>query len=136
MHGINAALRDEVSKHLAEGYDLCEKVGLPTPPESERYIASDESLSAYQGEHAASLAIACQCFWLFRKLHSIAEENPVYATLMGDYFFSIFSKNLIPLDSVALNDEFARLLSKDVEQPTGIEGYINFVRNLPAVLRT
>jgi len=132
----DAALRDEVLGQLAEGYDLWENVDLPTMPVSERYIVSDESLSVYNGEHAASLAVACQCFWLFRKLHRSTDENPIYATLLGDYFFTVFSRNLIPLDSVALNDEFARLLSADVEQQIGIESYKNFVRNLPAVLRT
>jgi len=134
--GKDAALRAEVLGHLAEGYGLWDGLDIPTPPVSERYILSDESLSAYQGEHASCLAVACQCFWLFRTLHRMTDEDPVYATLMGDYFFSVFSKNLIPLDSVALNDAFARLLSSDVEQPTGIESYKEFVRNLPAVLGT
>ena len=130
------SLRDEVSRHLAEGYGLWETVGLDVLPETERYIISDELLSVFQQEHAACLAVACQCFWLFRMLHRLTEEDPVYATLMGDYFFSVFSKNLIPLDSVALNDVFARLLSNDIEQPVGIESYLIFVRNLPAVIRT
>ena len=126
--------RDEISQHLAEGYHLWESVGLTELPESERFVISDTLLSAYQGENAASLATACQCFWLFRKLHGMAERNPVHATLLGDYFFSVFSKNLIPLDSVALNGEFARLLASDTQTPVAIDAFMEFVRNLPAVL--
>ena len=127
-------LRDEISRHLAEGYHLWESVGLTELPESERFMISDMLLSAYQGENAASLATACQCFWLFRKLHGMAEQDPVHATLLGDYFFSVFSKNLIPLDSVALNGEFARLLASDAQAPVGIDAFMEFVRKLPSVL--
>jgi len=135
MGGENTAFRDEVIRQLAEGYKLWESTNLPAPDESERYMIADKLLTVYQGEHAGNLAALCQCFWLFRKLHGLTEENPVYATLVGDYFFSVFSKNLIPLDSVALNGEFARLLESDVQTPVGIDGYLEFVRNLPAVLR-
>ena len=135
-YGGNEALRDGVIGHISEGYNLWEATGLPAPPISERYVISDESLSAYKGEHAVNLAVACQCFWLFRKLHGMTEENPVFATLLGDYFFSVFSKNLIPLDSVALNDEFARLLASDTQNPIGTGGFMEFVRTLPAMLRS
>ena len=136
MDGGNAALRDGVIGLVAEGYDFWETVNLPVLPISERYIISDESLSVYKGEHAVNLAVACQCFWLFRKLHGMTEENPVSATLLGDYFFSVFSKNLIPLDSVALNDEFARLLASDTQDSASLSGFMEFVRTLPAVLRS
>ena len=135
MSGEIAAFKREVKEHLDEGYRLWESTDLPAPEEPERYMISDALLAVYQGEHAGNLAALCQCFWLFRKLHGLTEENPVYATLVGDYFFSIFSKNLIPLDSVALNGEFARLLASDAQIPIGIDGYLEFVRNLPAVLR-
>ena len=130
----NSALKDEVVSHIAEGYELWKTIGLTELPASERYVISDESLSVYNGRHAVSLAVACQCFWLFRKLHGMTKEYPVYATLLGDYFFSVFSKNLIPLDSVALNDEFARLLASDTQDPVSSDGYMEFVRTLPAAL--
>jgi len=134
MDGEIAAIKEEIRRHLDEGYALLESAKLEPLPESERYMISDTLLSVYRGDNAASLATACQCFWLFRKLHGMIEQNPVHATLLGDYFFSVFSKNLIPLDSVALNGEFARLLASDAQTPVGLGGYIEFVRNLPAVL--
>ena len=128
------SIREEVAGLLAEGYALWESAGVPELAVSERYVISDALLTVYQGENAANLATLCQCFWLFRKLHCLIEENPVYATLLGDYFFSIFSKNLIPLDSVELNGEFARLLASDVLAPLGIDEYLKFIRGLPAVI--
>ena len=132
--GDNVALRIEVDNALAEGYGLWDEIGLPALPIEERCIASNESISAYYGENAASLAVACQCFWIYRRLHSMASEHPVNATLLGDYFFSVFSKNLIPLDSVALNGEFARFLACDTARPAKIDGYLEFVRNLPNIV--
>jgi len=129
-----AGLREEVREHLAEGYALWEDVGLPPLEDSERYKVSDAALAAYQGENAANLAALCQCFWLFRKLHGSIEGNPIYATLLGDYFFTVFSKNLIPLDSVALNGEFARLLASDTRKPIGSNGFLEFIGRLPAVI--
>ena|GEM_PF-2386732 len=128
------ALKEEVERQLAEGYELWEATKLPMLPGSERYAISDELLSVYQGDGSASLATACQCFWLFRKLHGMAETNPIFATLVGDYFFSVFSKNLIPLDSVALNNEFARLLSADTQTPIDTEAFIEFAKGTPDVL--
>ena len=134
MHFGSVALMDVVSGQLAEGYSLWESSKLSPPPTSERYVIADVMLSEYQGEGAANLAAACQCFWMFRSLHRLTEVDPVNATLLGDYFFSVFSKNLIPLDSVALNGEFARFLAGDVQAPVGLSGYLEFVRDLPAVL--
>jgi len=132
--GADAALREEVERQLAEGYELWEAAKLPSLSVSERYTISDELLSVYQGEGSASLATACQCFWLFRKLHGMADANPIYATLIGDYFFSVFSKSLIPLDSVALNNEFARLLSADTQTPIDTDAFLEFARGTPDVL--
>lgn len=134
IRGSAEALRDEVGSALTEGYGLWDEIGLPALPLSERYVASNESLSVYRGENAVSLAVACQCFWIYRRLHSMASEHPVNATLLGDYFFSVFSKNLIPLDSVALNGEFARFLACDTARPAKIDGYLEFVRNLPNIV--
>ena len=132
--GADAALRKEVERQLAEGYELWEAAKLPALSGSERYTISDELLSVYKGEGSASLATACQCFWLFRKLHGMAETNPIHSTLIGDYFFSVFSKNLIPLDSVALNNAFARLLSDDTQTPIDTDAFLEFARGTPDVL--
>lgn len=128
------SLREIIAGQLAEGYELWESTGIPPLPDKERYLASETSLSVYDGENAASLAVACQSFWLFRKLHGFSEEFPIHATLLGDYFFSVFSKNLIPLDSVELNGVFAKFLAGDTLEPSGIDDYLEFVRGLPAIL--
>ena len=136
MDNPGKPLREEVKFYLAEGYLIWKSTGLPKLPASERYAASDTLLSVYTGENAASLAAACQCFWLFRKLHRMVNEHHVLATLLGDYFFSIFSRNLIPVDSVKLNDEFASLLAKDTQTPIETDGYFDFIRNIPMVLKS
>ena len=134
MYADTPGLKDEVIKRLQEGYGLWESAGLPKLPGSERYFISDELLSVYRGENALHLATACQCFWLFRKLHSYTDVDPIHTTLLGDYFFSLFSKNLIPIDSVALNNEFARLLSSDTANPVDTGDFIKFVKNTPAII--
>lgn len=134
-------LRDSVNNRLAEGYRLWEESGLPLPSGRERALASEALADAYAGPNAAELAAACQCFYYFRKLHGAAEEQPAGATLLGDYFFSRFSKYLIPLDSVPLTDAFADYLKNDIRQKGAAQygrtrdtEYTAFIRGLPAVL--
>lgn len=128
-------LRTEVDKLLSEGYRLWNDSALPQLPVSERYIASDEVAAVYNGAHYAELAAACQCFYLFRKLHCMLQNYPTWATLLGDYFFSQFSKNLIPIDSVALTDSFSRYLSADTQSSFNTQEYLSFIRSLPMVLK-
>ena len=128
-------LGDDVRKLLEEGYKIWESSGMPMPPDSERYIASDALLSVYRGENAVELATACQCFRLYRRLHEMVGEYPIDATLLGDYFFSVFSKCIIPLDSVPVIDQFAVLLERDTQAAVSEEEYMSFVRGLPMVLR-
>jgi len=128
--------KENVRDILAEGYKIWASTALPALPESERYAASDSSLSVYGGEFAANLAAACQCYWLFRKLHRMVGDHPVHATLLGDYFFSLFSQNLIPVDSVELNNEFARILAEDTQKPMEMGDYLCFIGTLPMVLKS
>lgn len=130
-----AELRDLVDKMLAEGYRLWNESSIHLPPVSERYIAVDVLAAVYDGLNAAELAAACQCFFFFRILHGMVHQYPTWSTLLGDYFFSQFSKNLIPLDSVPLIDAFSGYLKKDIKSPGGVKEYIAFIRGLPAVLR-
>ena len=118
----------------AKGRMIWERSGLPPAQSDELTMISDAVLSVYRGENAECLAAACQCFWLFRKLHRLVSDHPVCATLLGDYYFSLFSKHLIPLDSAPLTDEFARLLMEDTQRPVGQADYIGFVKRLPKVL--
>lgn len=120
---------------LTEGYQLWKESGLPALPPSDRCLAVDAAVGAYTGAHAAQFAAACQCFYLFRKLHGMAETYPTWATLLGDYFFSQFSKHLIPIDSVPLIDAFSGFLASDARRQSGTETYLSFIRSLPAVIK-
>jgi hypothetical protein len=128
-------LRVSVDRILNEGYRLWNESGIQLPTASERYIAADGLSGLYDGLNAAELAAACQCFYYFRKLHGMVHKYPAWSTLLGDYFFSQFSKNLIPLDSVPLTDAFSAYLKKDVQLLGGVKEYIAFIHGLPAVLR-
>ena len=128
-------LRDRVDKMLSEGYRLWRQSGLQLPSAEERAIAADALASAYDGPHAAELAAACQSFHFFRKLHRMSQVSPTWSTLLGDYFFSQFSKYLIPLDSVRLTDTFSAYLKKDIYSPGDAPEYGAFICGLPAVLK-
>lgn len=128
--------RAEVRALLEEGYTLWNESGLPVLPQSERFLVSDVAVRAYSGEYAAKFAAACQCFYLFRSLHAMAPQYPAWATLLGDYFFSQFSKNLIPIDSVPLIDAFSRFLAKDAQEPAGTDAFLSFVESLPSVIKS
>lgn len=126
----------EVRALLEEGYGLWEESGLQLLPESERFAISDAAIRVYSGEYAAKFAAACQCFYLFRNLHARAERDPAWATLLGDYFFSQFSKHLIPIDSVPLIDAFSRYLANDARKPASTGAFLAFVESLPAVMKS
>lgn len=128
-------LSGKMDSLLAEGFLLWKESGLPALPESERYFAANEVVSVYDGEYTAELAAACQCYYLFRKLHGMVQEKPAWATLLGDYFFSQFSKYLLPLDSVPLIDAFSAYLKKDTQTAGGANELRLLIRSLPAVLQ-
>lgn len=131
---MSADLRHNVEMRLAEGFLFWRESGIGLPTDVERNLAADTLATLYHGPNAASLAAACQCFFYFRKLHGLIEQYPTWSTLLGDYFFSQFSKNLIPLDSVRLTDAFSEYLKRDVKQQGAVNDYIKFIRGLPAVL--
>ena len=125
--------KEDVKMLMEEGYRHWKAdAELPLAPEQNGIF--DELLSIYSDEKAPTLATACQCFWNFRKLHELTDKHPVQATLLGDYFFSVFSKCLILLDSVEINDRFAKLLAEDTGQAVGEEAYREFVKRLPMVI--
>ena len=128
-------LRDMVDKLLSDGYRLWNECGIRFPPVSECHVAADELAAVYDGPNAGELAAACQCFYFFRKLHGMVHDNPAWSTLMGDYFFSQFSKKLISLDNVPLTDAFSAYLKADIRAPGGVTEYISFIRGLPTLLR-
>ncbi|MDR0850971.1 MAG: hypothetical protein LBN36_00595 [Clostridiales Family XIII bacterium] len=118
-------LRADVDALLREGYDLWDENGLPPLEYSERYAAVDAAGAVYDGFHRKAFAAACQSFFLFRKLHLQSELLPEVSTLLGDYFFSQFSKHMIPIDSVPLIDAFSDYLAQDVAGTSG--DYLDFI---------
>lgn len=123
--------REKVDALLTEGYRLWDESDLPSLPQTERYLAADAAAELYQGKYSAEFAVACQSFYLFRKLHGLAVQYPAWGTLLGDYFFSQFSKNLIPLDCVPLIDAFSRFLEADAQETLNQEDYLTFIGSLP-----
>ncbi|MBR3244339.1 MAG: polyprenyl synthetase family protein [Parasporobacterium sp.] len=72
-------------------------------------------VSAPENTHSIELESANENFGLFRKLHTL--KDPSYsvaeAVLRGDYYFSRFSLDLIPVDSIEITDQFAKILRED-----------------------
>jgi hypothetical protein len=134
MMKYSEALRTFVDGRLKEGYSMWEETGLPPLGADERYAAADAVGAVYGGLHSGELAAACQCFRLFRALHTRSEEFPAVATLLGDYFFSQFSLLLIPLDNVRLTEAFSDFLATGASaQVCGAadagadDGFIDFI---------
>lgn len=132
MRACTDALRIGVKELLGEGYRLWEETPLPklTTEERNRYV--DLAGMVWDGPDQLHFAAVCQSFYLFRKLHREMGEYQAYSVLLGDLFFSLFSKNLIPLDSVPLTDAFAAYLDRDTAGMA--EDYAAFILTLPAVI--
>lgn len=128
------ALYDQVEAILAEGYGFWHRSIIPLPEPWER-AGSVQALAPYsEAVFAVRLAVACQCFYYFRRLHGVVQAAPTWTTLLGDYFFSRFSQALIPLDSVPLTDAFSDYLKRAVQTGAPLTDYWAFVTKLPAVL--
>ena len=126
----------EIDVLLSEGYRIWEDFGFPVPDQEEKHkIAYCAVDSCENGKFAKEYAAACQCFYLFRKLHCMTECEPEKATLLGDYFFSRFSHYLIPIDSTRLIDLFSEYLKKDVKDVVKssadfcTDAYMDFIRS-------
>ena len=153
-------LREAVDALLEEGYVFWDEMGLKPLSSGMRYDVVDAAGIAYDGVYLTQFAAACQSFFLFRELHRgvCDTENEDYAkdytedytsetkfadgadcaddkevnTLLGDYFFSSFSHNLIPIDSVPLIDAFSEYLAKDASGKA--MDYQDFIEKLPEVM--
>lgn len=136
MGGKITENRAKVDTLLEEGYRLWDESSLPAQYQSERYFAVDAASAVYQGKYSSEFAAACQCFYLFRKLHSMIQEYPAMATLLGDYFFSQFSRNLIPLDSVPLINAFSSYLAAEIQALDDGEGYLDFIGSLSELMES
>jgi hypothetical protein len=112
---------------LMEGYALW--------PDSEPLFEKPEMpdidglLAGYHGPFKDHLTDACSCFWLFRYFHTREE---LCSVLLGDYYFSSFSRLIIPLDSIPVIDAFSDYLIKDTDGCAA--DFNDFVRSLPVLL--
>lgn len=126
----------QVSGLLEEGQMMWNVFACPHPEISRdlqvvEYAAKICRQEAFRTEFAA----ACQCFYLFRRLHAMAEACPETATLLGDYYFSQFSVHLIPIDSPRLIDCFSEYLKWDTKQETAGEKEFDLAHYLSFITR-
>ena len=126
------SIGQQVDRILSEGYGFWEEMDLPPLNEQEKHRVPRIALETYAGTFRQEFAAACQCFFLFRSLHGQIREFPVCAVLLGDYFFGMFSRQLIPLDNVPLIDAFSEYLEKCTREGDG--DYEAFIRSLSAVV--
>lgn len=130
----------KVESNLKEGYSLWEGFSLPPLSNYEKEAIPREAASYYSGEYSSEFATACQSFFLFRKLHEEAGKTSEESTLLGDYFFSLFSNHLIPIDNTELIDEFAEFLSGDTlrevkgNESFSLDKYFLFIRNISLMI--
>lgn len=130
----NLSPLDELNNLLCEGYQMWERFGCTPLNEMEKHKVLEQAVSACRSDcHTKNFAAACQCFFLYRKLHHMVEGQPETATLLGDYYFSQFSQFLIPIDSTRLIDLFSEYLKQDVKAAASgmmefdMEAYLKFI---------
>lgn len=132
MEETKDSIGQQVDLILREGYCYWDEMGLPPLREQEKYRVPQVALEIYGGSFRREFAAACQCFFLFRRLHQQIDEFPACSVLLGDYFFGMFSQQLIPLDNVPLIDAFSEYLEKCTRE--GDADYEEFIRSLAAVV--
>ncbi len=138
-HQKEMEIRDfeaRIDSMLSEGYALWNGFGLEPLGDEELHFVPDRVYFCCSGRHRENLAAACQSFYLFRRLHFMTEAGPEQTTLLGDYFFSSFSRYLIPIDSTRLTDRFSEYLKQDAQEGAGgrrafsKETYARFIREI------
>lgn len=132
---------EKVNTNLEFGYELWKQFGFTEIPKEEKNCIPEIIMEIYKGRHVSDLACACQCFYLFRKLHGDLDYDPAKATLLGDYFFSKFSFHLIPLDSVSLTNRFSDYLKQEILKEVKVrngfdmESYVEFLYQIPDLVK-
>lgn len=134
MFNAKSPLYIELNTLLCEGYRMWERFGLIPLNEMEKHTILAQAVKSCKSDcHTKDYAAACQCFFLYRKLHHMVDDKPETATLLGDYYFSQFSQFLIPVDSPKLIDLFAEYLKNDTKVAAAgntefdMENYLTFV---------
>lgn len=125
MEQMSAQIKTQLEESLEEGCRMWEAFGCPHPEITKDFRVAETAAAACRQEaFRADYAAACQCFYLFRRLHRLVEDSPQTATLLGDYFFSRFSVHLIPIDSPRLIDRFSEYLKTDTrKEAAGAEAF-------------
>ena len=132
----------ELNNLLFNGYQMWDRFGCYPLNEMEKHIVLQQAVTSCRTDcHTKEYAAACQCFFLYRKLHYMVEEQPEAATLLGDYYFSKFSQFLIPIDSTRLIDLFSEYLKKDAKEAAAgskefdLNRYLAFVKRAAEEIR-
>ena len=111
------------------GWDLS---GLPAYPGEACRRIDAAARAVCKGALQADFSCACRTFYLYRWLHRNGQGPQ--AVLLGDYYFSLFSQWLIPLDSVALTEAFSDYLAAGTQAPLTLADYLSFIEQLKAVM--
>ena len=106
--------------------------GLPDYPEEDCREIARRAAAVYGGPYREEFAAACRDFYLYRYLHW--RSGWPEGVLLGDYYFSLFSQQLIPLDSVALTEAFSDYLADNTAAPLCLEDYLEFMEQLKGVM--
>jgi hypothetical protein len=127
----------KIDSLLEDGYEMWREYGIPEESLQDRGQVVACAVEYYgEKEYVLEFAAACQCFYLFRCLHTMVEEYPEQVTLLGDYFFSHFSHFLIPIDSVHLIELFSDYLKEDAKRQSEGEKVFDVCRYLEFVKET
>ena len=106
--------------------------GLPAYPSEDCQRIDAAAWAVCKGALQADFSAACRAFYLYRWLHQNGQGPQ--AVLLGDYYFSLFSQWLIPLDSVALTEAFSDYLAAGTQVPLTLANYLSFIEQLKAVM--
>lgn len=119
-------MTDHMGPLLEDGYALLQEEEARL---IDKVLVTKTVLDA-MGSHpqAGQFAAMAQAFHVFRQLHDM-DGDTARKTLLGDYFFSLFSKLMIPLDSPWLIDQFAQRLEDECEAKT-MESYDTFLKRI------
>lgn len=112
--------------------EMWDSPGLPDYPAQDCQRIAHRAQAVYSGPEQQAFSAACRAFYLYRYLHwrcTLPE-----GVLLGDYYFSLFSRHMIPLDCVALTEAFSDYLAGSTVSPLSLEDYLEFLESLKGVI--
>ena len=108
-----------VNHLLNNDYDLLASLGIDLLKANDKELLPAFVLSRHKdGINSSYLAAACQCFYLFFRLHSLSDQETRKIILLGDYFFSRFMELLMLSGNIALLDHFSNFVINKSQSKT------------------